>query len=72
MQHDAVKARTLELIKSGKYKDSADARRAAMKEYPPVGNSDQSTQEAAYYYWKQRVKVQEKFEADLDKMKRKL
>ncbi len=71
MQRDSVKVRARQLIDSGKYKDYADARRAAEKEYPPVINSDQGAQEAAYYYQQQRVKVQEKFEADLDKMKRK-
>ena len=71
MQRDAVKVRARQLIDSGKYKNSADARRAAEKEYPPVVNSDESAQEAAYYQFKQQVKVQEKFEADLDKMKRK-
>lgn len=71
MQRNAVKARTRQLIDSGKYKDSADARRAAEKEYPPVVNSDEGAQEAAYYYQRQQAKVQEKFEADLDKMKRK-
>jgi ABC-type nitrate/sulfonate/bicarbonate transport system substrate-binding protein len=71
MQRDAVKARTRELIDSGKYKDSAEARRAANKEYPPVVNAVEGAQEAAYYHWKQQVKVQEKFAADLEKMKRK-
>ena len=71
MHRGAVKARTRQLIDSGKYKDSADARRAAKEEYPPVVNSDAGAEEAAYYHWKQQLKVQEKFEADLDKMKRK-
>jgi hypothetical protein len=70
MQRDSVKARARQLIDSGKYKDAADARRAAEKEYPPVMNSDQGAQEAAYYRWQQAAKVQEIFEADLDKMKR--
>jgi hypothetical protein len=71
MQRDAAKARARELINSGKYKDYAEARRAAEKEYPPEVNQSDGTQEAEYYRWKKQQQVQSKFEADLDKMKRK-
>jgi hypothetical protein len=72
MQRDAVKTRTRELIDSGKYKNSADARRAAEKENPPVVDSTNSgLQEAEYYRWKQQQEVQSKFESDLEKMNRK-
>lgn len=72
MQRDAVKTRARELLDSGKYKNSADARRAAEKEYPPVDSSNSGLQKAEYYRWKQQQESQSKFESELDKMNRKL
>ena len=70
MQRDAVRARERELVNAGKA--PGEARRTAEKEYPaPPPDSTSSTQSAEYYQWQKQQAVQEKFESDLDKLKRK-
>ena len=70
MQRDAVAARSRELMQTGKYKTSAEARSAAEKEFPPAVDPTESDQSAEYYRWKQQQATQAKFEDALDKMKR--
>ena len=71
VRRDSVNARARELINTGKYKTSAEARSAAEKEYPEVVNSGDSTQEVEYRRWKYQQQSQAKFEAELEKMRRK-
>jgi hypothetical protein len=71
MQRDAVHARTRELVQAGKYKTTAEARRAAEAEYPASVNSTENNEWADYQRWQQQQSVQSKFEVALDKMKRK-
>ena len=68
-QRDAVRARTRELLNAGE--TPAKARRTAETENPVPSNADENNQWADYARWQKQQAVQTKFEADLDKLKRK-
>lgn len=70
LRQDAVKARTRELIKSGKYKTASEARRAAESENPATVTMEDANEATRYRQWQKQRAVQAKFEDDLDKLKR--
>lgn len=70
LRQDAVRERTRELIKSGKYKTTSEARRAAESENPATVTMEDANEATRYRQWQKQRAAQTKFEEDLDKLKR--
>lgn len=70
LHEQAVSKRARELINEGKYTTSAEARRAAQREIGEASDTSASAWSTEYARYEKQVKEQEKFEADLAKLKR--